>query len=134
MKIFSKTHFWKEHRTFLDIEAKEPFKERGYAKEGTILLKIGEQSTVKNAFKLSVDEARALRDSIDMFLRFHDMKLSELMTEHKSQFEKVPDMYPRAEENVEKPKETNNEPFFMFSDNNTEEKTEEQRKRSEFYF
>ncbi|MBN1923274.1 MAG: hypothetical protein JW791_00765 [Nanoarchaeota archaeon] len=134
MKIFRKTHFWKDNRTFIEIEAKNPEKERGFAKEGSLLLKIGEQSNVKAAFKLDVDEARALRDSIDMFLRFHDMKFSELMTEQQEQFEKIPDYYPRDEfrkdEHVSEPQKT--EPFFMFG--SADEPKKEKDVNSEFYF
>jgi hypothetical protein len=80
MKIFRKTHFWKDNRTFIEIEAEEPRIEREFPAEGSFFLKIGEQSTIKSAFKLSPDEARALRDSIGIFLKIHDKKLAELMS------------------------------------------------------
>ena len=79
MKIFRKTHFWKDNRTFIEIDAEEPKIEREYPVEGSFFLKIGEQSSIKSAFKLNPDEARALRDSIDMFLKVHDKKFAELM-------------------------------------------------------
>jgi len=83
MKIFRKTHFWKDNRTFIEIEAEEPRIERGYPVEGSFLLKIGEQSSIKSAFKLNPDEARALRDAIENYLHIHDRKYSELMsTDH----------------------------------------------------
>ncbi|MDD4353085.1 MAG: hypothetical protein PHN56_01370 [Candidatus Nanoarchaeia archaeon] len=80
MKIFRKTHFWKDNRTFIEIEAEEPRIEREYPIEGNFFLKIGEQSTIKSAFKLNPDEARALRDAVDMFLKVHDKKMAELMS------------------------------------------------------
>ncbi|MFA5303482.1 MAG: hypothetical protein WC393_03010 [Candidatus Nanoarchaeia archaeon] len=79
MKIFKKTHFWKDNRTFIEIDAEEPRIERDYPVEGSFFLKIGEQSSIKSAFKLNPDEARALRDSIDMFLKVHDKKFAELL-------------------------------------------------------
>ncbi|MDD2678980.1 MAG: hypothetical protein PHT91_03695 [Candidatus Nanoarchaeia archaeon] len=80
MKIFRKTHFWKDNRTFIEIDAEEPGIERGYPAEGSFLLKIGEQSSIKSAFKLSPDEARAMRDAFDAFLKIHDKKHAELMS------------------------------------------------------
>ncbi len=138
MKIFRKVHFWKDNRTFVEVEADKPEKERGFAKEGHLLLKIGDQSQTKSAFKLSVDEARALRDSIDMFLRFHDMKLSELMTEQQEQFEKVPDYYQRSPEPLreERQPSTQAQNFFMFDDAEEKSSNEKSSKKpnSEFYF
>lgn len=138
MRIFKRSHLWKDNRTFLEVDADNPSKERGFAKEGNLLLKIGQQSSVKSAFKLSVDEARGLRDAIDMFLRFHDMKLSELMTEQKEQFEKIPDYYQRDMAPVRE--DLNTEPsaeplntLFMF-DNAEEPKGEKEKHNSEFYF
>lgn len=86
MKIFRKTHFWKDNRTFIEIDAEEPRIEREYPVEGSFFLKIGEQSSVKSAFKLNPDEARALRDSIDMFLKVHDKKFVELMNNDKNEY------------------------------------------------
>lgn len=80
MKIIKKTHFWKDSRTFLEIEYEEPKTERGYPAEGNFLLKIGEQSSIKSAFKLSPDEARAARDALTMALASHDKKMAELMS------------------------------------------------------
>jgi len=134
MKIFHKSHLWKDNRTFIELEAEEPMKERGYANEGHILVKIGQQSSVKSAFKLSVDEARGLRDSIDMFLRFHDMKLSELMTEQKQQFEKIPDFYPRTDTITNNEKEE--APLFIFDTAEPQKtrKEDEHKHSSEIYF
>lgn len=80
MKIIKKTHFWKDSRTFMEIEYEEPKTERGYPAEGNFLLKIGEQSSIKSAFKLSPDEARAVRDAFTMALASHDKKMAELMS------------------------------------------------------
>jgi hypothetical protein len=82
MKIFRKTHFWKDNRTFIEIDAEEPKIERDFPVEGKFFLKIGEQSNIKSAFKLNPDEARALRDSIDMFLKVHDKKFAELLNKN----------------------------------------------------
>lgn len=135
MRIFRKSHLWKDNRTFLEVEAQKPEKERGYAQEGNLLLKIGQQSSVKSAFKLSVDEARGLRDALDMFLRFHDMKMSELMTEQKEQFEKIPDYFQRDSTPVREDTKDNIEPggLFMF-DTSEESKPKEEKLDSEFYF
>jgi len=149
MKIFKKSHQWKENKTFLELEATEPEKERGFAKEGHILLKIGQQSNVKSAFKLSVDEARAMRDTIDMFLRFHDMKFSEFMTDQQEQFQKFPDYYQREpdgiredymhEEEVEEKPQQHTEPLFLFGQSEEKDDDEIERKKqekinSEYYF
>ena len=34
MKIFKKTHFWKDNRTFIEVEMDEPRIEREYPQEG----------------------------------------------------------------------------------------------------
>jgi hypothetical protein len=133
MRVFRKSHIWKDNRTFLELEAEKPSKERGFPREGHVLLKIGLQSSVKSAFKLSVDEARALRDAIDMFIRFHDVKMSELMTEQKEQFEKIPDYYQRDLTPVrEDEKEGEQQGLFIFDTEKEEEKGE--KESSEFYF
>ncbi|VVB75216.1 Uncharacterised protein [Candidatus Tiddalikarchaeum anstoanum] len=128
MKIFQKTHFWKDNRTFLELESKDPEKEGGFPKEGNLILKIGEQSTVKNAFKLSVDEARALRDNLDMFIKEHDVKYSNLLSEP---YEAIVE---------EKTQAVKNEPMFIFPKETEEEKpaatndNTTKKQRSEFYF
>ncbi len=125
MKIFRKVHFWKDSRTFIEAEASEPKLERGFAKEGSVLIKIGEQSFTKSAFKLNVDEARALRDALDMFLRFHDMKLSEMMSG-------------QPQESHSYQEEQKQDSIFLFSEDNEEEKQEEKNEDEnptpEFYF
>lgn len=133
MKIFSKTHFWKDHRTFIELEAKDPEREGGYPKEGSLVLKIGEQSTIKNAFKLSSDEARALRDSLTMFIKKHDELYTQLLSEgnetmepvktHISDDEKIESSLTFLEDN---PKEENNEAV--------QKDDQVKRARSEFYF
>jgi len=80
MKIFKKNHFWKDNRTFIEIEAEEPKIEREFPSEGSFLLKIGDQSGIKSAFKLNPDEARAMRDAVDLFLKNHDKKMAEMMS------------------------------------------------------
>ncbi len=126
MKIFRKVHFWKDSRTFIEAEATEPKLERGFAKEGNVLIKIGEQSFTKSAFKLNIDEARALRDALDMFLRFHDMKLSEMMSG-------------QPQEDHSYQEETKQDSIFLFSEEKNEEKREEDEEEDnssapEFYF
>ena len=126
MKIFQKTHFWKEHRTFIEVDAKEPEREGGYPKEGTLVLKIGEQSTIKNAFKLSIDEARALRDSLDCFIKKHDDNYSRLISEESES----------VESKVHISEDISVEPSLGFMDaaENKSEKEEPKRPKSEFYF
>jgi len=82
MKIFQKTHFWQDKRTFMEADAEMPgLNERGYAKEGDVAVRIGDQDGIKGVFKLTVDEARALRDAIDLFLRKHDNDMVALFKE-----------------------------------------------------
>ena len=109
MKIFRKIHFWKDNRTFIELEAEEPRIERDYPIEGSFFLKIGEQSTIKSAFKLNPDEARALRDAIDMHLKVHDKKMSELM---RNDYEKkeYTQSYSREEYSAPKPEYSRPEP------------------------
>lgn len=80
MKLLRKTHIWKDIKTFFEIESINPENEKNYTKQGNILFKIGQQHAIKSAFKLNPDEARAVRDVLDIFLRFHDMEMSKLMT------------------------------------------------------
>ncbi len=80
MKIFKKTHFWKDNRTFIEVDLEEPKIERDYPQDGSFLLKIGDQSGIKSAFKLNPDEARALKDALKIFLESYDKKMSELMS------------------------------------------------------
>ena len=82
MKIFQKTHFWQDKRTFMEADAEMPgLNERGYAREGDVAVRIGDQDGIKGVFKLTVDEARALRDAIDLFLRKHDNDMVALFKE-----------------------------------------------------
>lgn len=103
MKIFRKTHFWKDNRTFIELDAEDPRIERDYPIEGNFFLKIGEQSSIKSAFKLNPDEARALRDAINMFLQVHDKKFAELMnanydsTSYSNDYSQQRTEYPRQE-------------------------------------
>jgi hypothetical protein len=101
MKIFQKTHFWQERRTFMEADAENPgLNERGYPKEGNVTVRIGDQEGAKGVFKLTVDEARALRDSVDLFLRKHDNEMTKLFNEGReirkeiAQPEITPEMQP----------------------------------------
>ncbi len=103
MKIFQKTHFWQEKRTFMEADATMPgLNERGYAKEGDVTIRIGDQDGIKGAFKLTVDESRALRDVVDLFLRKHDNGMAKLFKEGRevrkevSQPEIRPEIQPEA--------------------------------------
>ncbi len=82
MRILRKTHFWQDKRTFLDIDAEPPQKnDRGYAEEGNVVLKIADEEGIKAAFKLSVDEARALVGTVTIFLEKHDIRMAKLLSE-----------------------------------------------------
>jgi hypothetical protein len=79
MRIFQKTHFWKDKRTFLDAEGNiAKLNERGYAEDGSVSLRIGDEEGVKAAFKMTVDEVRALRDVLDGFIRQNDRRMMKL--------------------------------------------------------
>lgn len=79
MRIFQKTHFWKDKRTFLDAEGNiAKLNERGYAEDGSISLRIGDEEGVKAAFKMTVDEVRALRDVLDEFIKQNDRRMVKL--------------------------------------------------------
>ncbi len=82
MRLFYKRHKWQGRNTWLGIELEEPEKER-LVREGRFLIKIGEEEYPKAGFKLSPDEARALRDAVNEGLRIHDKKLRRLMNEPK---------------------------------------------------
>lgn len=78
-KIIRKTHFFEGRRTFLELNSEEAkLNERGYATEGKVSIKIGSEEGVKAVFKLSADEARAVRDAINQFLKSHDRGLVDL--------------------------------------------------------
>ncbi len=77
-RIFKKTHFWKDKRTYLDLNADEPRLEKGFPKEGAVTLKIGDQDGLKAAFKMQVDEVRAFRDVLNLFIEKHDKEMCEL--------------------------------------------------------
>jgi hypothetical protein len=80
MRLLHKKHKWQGRETWLGLELDEPKRDMMII-EGRFLLKIGEESYPKAGFKLSPDEARALRDSLNEGLRIHDQKLRELMNE-----------------------------------------------------
>ena len=141
MKFFRKVHFWKDHRTYLEIEGKHPEFVKGYPREGFIVIKIGEQSSVKSAFKLDIDEARCMRDQLNLFLRMHDANHTKLLNsqippqqppeEDYAKYKKPPSPEPEQyhDESVQKP-------FFLFSDEGEEEhqEPEEEKDEAEFYF
>jgi hypothetical protein len=79
MRIFQKTHFWKDKRTFLDAEGDlAKLNERGYAEDGSVSIRIGDEEGMKAAFKMTIDEVRALRDVIDGFIRMNDRTMIKL--------------------------------------------------------
>ena len=77
-RFFRKTHFWKDKRTYFELDAENAVLERGFPKEGSMTLKIGDQDGLKAAFKMQVDEVRALRDILNFFLAKHDETFTEL--------------------------------------------------------
>lgn len=87
-RIFKKTHFWKDKRTYIDLDADQPTMERGFPKEGAVTLKIGDQDNLKAAFKMQVDEIRALRDVLDFFIDRHDKKMAELHAKQYANYKK----------------------------------------------
>ncbi len=123
MKLFHKRHKWQEKETWLGLELEEPKKEAGRVNEGVFYIKIGEEAYQKAGFKLSPDEARALRDALDQGLKDHDKKLRELMNEPaRSEWE------PRIEEVKEEKKEEPREPSFKLFE------SKPQKEETEFYY
>jgi len=81
MKLLRKTHFWQDKRTWIEIEGDLPSRnDRGYAGEGNVHLRIGDENGLKASFKLSADEARAVVDTISLFMKKHDSRMSEMMS------------------------------------------------------
>lgn len=152
MKIFSKTHFWKEHRTFIELETKEPELENTYPKEGSIIVKIGEESSIKNAFKLSIDEARAMRDALDNSIKNNDRMYYDLVNQPRNTYEpysSTPASEPKTIDepiDISKPETGPNDEVvdfsnsFMFNDvQKTNDAAVDNKKtkppqRTEFYF
>ena len=135
-RIFRKVHFWKDHRTYLEVDGSPPEIIKGFPKEGFVVVKIGEQSTVKSAFKLDVDEARALRDQLNTFLRIHDMNFTKILnTKTREDYTRY--KRPYVEEKREPARDTSvQQPFFLFSEEKDKEMDEgrEEKDESEFYF
>jgi hypothetical protein len=81
MKILRKTHFWQDKRTYFEVDAEPPTtNERGYAEEGSVNIRIGDEEGIKAAFKLSADEARAVVDVLKLFLEKHDTQMARLFS------------------------------------------------------
>ena len=112
MRIFQKTHFWKDKRTFLDADGQLPkLNERGYAEEGNVTLRIGDEEGIRAAFKMNIDEVRALRDVLDRFTKLNDKNMIKLFKEGRerregherrdSGYESKESHYDRREEQTE---------------------------------
>jgi len=83
--ILRKVHFFEGRRTFLELSGEPPrVNERGYANEGNVLVRIGDEIGSKGVFKLSVDEARSMRDALDTFLKKHDISLMKMRSKEGS--------------------------------------------------
>lgn len=94
MKIFRKTHFWQDKRTFMDIDADPPKRnDRGYAEEGSVNIRIGDEEGIKAGFKLSADEARALIDTISLFLKKHDTIMARMYSSGREETEEKYEPY-----------------------------------------
>jgi hypothetical protein len=84
-KILKKIHLYEGKRTFMELYADGPkLNERGYTDEGHITVRMGDETGVKAAFKLSMDEARAVRDLLNLSLKEHDQKIKELFSREES--------------------------------------------------
>ena len=94
--------------------------ERGYPKDGNVTVRIGDQEGAKGVFKLTADEARALRDSIDLFLRKHDNEMTKLFNEGREIRKEIvqPEITPEVQPEIQA------ESFSIFD---TEEKKDEPR-------
>ncbi|RLI67548.1 hypothetical protein DRO91_10080 [Candidatus Heimdallarchaeota archaeon] len=146
MKLLRKTHFWQDKRTWIEIEGEFPSRnERGYAEEGKVSVKIGDENGLKASFKLSADEARALRDVISLFSKKHDSKMAELMSTRGeysvvNSYNKPSNTYSSSsipKENVGSYSEKKDEPMPSFEIFDIAEKREEETKEKpklNFYY
>ncbi len=88
MRIFRKTHFWQDKRTYLELDGEMPkINERGFVEEGSLNIRIGDESGIRAAFKMNTDELRSMVDVITLFLREHDAKMMKLYSEREERRE-----------------------------------------------
>lgn len=139
-KFFRKVHFWKDHRTYLELDGTMPEIARGFPKEGFVVVKIGEQTSIKSAFKLDVDEARALRDQLDTFIRRHDINFGNLLNKRVSEdYTRYKIPYAPNPTTAPPPSQDNSiqQPFFLFTEDANKSETEpnnDNDEEAEFYF
>ena len=82
MRIFRKTHFWQDKRTYLELDGEMPrINEKGFVEEGSLNIRIGDESGIRAAFKMDTDELRSMVDVITLFLKEHDAKMMRLYAE-----------------------------------------------------
>jgi len=88
MRIFRKTHFWQDKRTYLELDGEMPrINEKGFVEEGSLNIRIGDESGIRAAFKMDTDELRSMVDVITLFLKEHDAKMMRLYAEREERKE-----------------------------------------------
>ncbi len=68
-----------KHRTWLEVQVQLPEKApEGWVNDGRVRVSIGEDSTVKGAFLLSIDEACRLFKVLEMIVEDHEAEKAHL--------------------------------------------------------
>ncbi len=78
MKILNFAHFFKETRSVLELNGELPHIERGYPKDGNIMLSLNNEKGERRAFKLSMEEASRIVFAISNFINKHEDELSRI--------------------------------------------------------
>jgi|GEM_PF-4263413 len=80
MKIFFKSRFYEGEQNWVVIHFDKPLKDSdGRLIEGKVNLQVGRDNQIKGAFKLSIDETRALISALKGAVRFNDDQLVSLL-------------------------------------------------------
>ncbi len=130
MKIFHKERLDNE---FLDAEGEKPEKNEGKIQEGSIIIKIGEQSGRQNIFKLNIDETRKFVDSLKKFIDKHDNEELELINQDNN-YGMALDTYPQ---NKEESTEESTPPIlgmFLDAENAQTKEAEKKKEKAEVYY
>lgn len=104
MKVANFAHFFKEKRSVLDINGELPKIEKGFPKDGNIMVSISNEKGERKAFKLSMLEVCRLVFALQSFISRHEEELA-MLGERKS-FSK-----PDNVQNVSDKKESGKDPL-----------------------
>ncbi|PIO00497.1 hypothetical protein COT72_02215 [archaeon CG10_big_fil_rev_8_21_14_0_10_43_11] len=78
MKIVNFAHFFKDTRSVLELNGELPKLERGYPKDGNLMLSLSNEKGERKAFKLSVVEASRLVFALQNFIMKHEDEFARL--------------------------------------------------------